>query len=69
MTPTSGKSQVVRLERCGFAEPSDDDGAAECGRMGLRILVRDPFLGHLMSIVRCPRHSDWIEADDYSVEH
>lgn len=62
MRNSSCKSTIVKVERCGFAEPDDERGAIECGRMGLRIIVREPFFGRLMSIVRCHDHSDWIEA-------
>lgn len=51
---------VWSIGRCGYAEPTDE-GARECGASGLRITVREP-LGHLMSIIRCKQHSDWIEA-------
>lgn len=60
-------AKVIKLERCGFAEPGDDV-ANECRRMGLRITVREPFLGRLMSIVRCHLHSDWIESRESVLE-
>ena len=50
------------IGRCGYAEPTDD-GAAECKATGKKIVVRDPF-GSCVSIVRCRKHSDWIEADE-----
>ena len=52
----------VVIGRCGYAEPTEE-GAEECHRSGKRITVQDP-LGSLMEIVRCRRHSDWIEAPE-----
>ena len=45
---------------CGYVEPTDE-GGDECRASGLRIRVRD-HLGHTLFIVRCRKHSDWIEA-------
>lgn len=56
------KQPVPESIRCGYAVPTDD-GAIRCPEIGLRITVREP-LGHLMSIIRCQRHSDWINHDD-----
>ena len=58
---TEGAIKTIRaIGRCGFAE-HDEEGAVECQKSGLRLTVRDP-LGHLVSIIRCRLHSDWIEA-------
>ena len=52
-------SQMTVGGRCGYVDILED-GVQECDQIGLRLTVRDP-LGHLMSIVRCIEHSDWIE--------
>lgn len=47
----------LKIGRCGYAEPCDE-GDVECRKSGLRVTGEDP-LGHLRSIVRCAKHSDW----------
>jgi len=53
-------SEMTVGGRCGYVDILDE-GIAECNEPGLRFTVRD-LSGHLMSIVRCIDHSDWIEA-------
>ena len=61
MTPTKPHA-IPRIGPCGYTEPTDE-GAIACRQSGMRLTVRDP-LGSLVSIVRCRRHSDWIEAHE-----
>ena len=60
--PLSDPQDIPRIGPCGFAEPTDE-GAIACRQSGKRLTVRDP-LGSLRSIVRCRRHSDWVEAHE-----
>lgn len=53
---------IPRIGRCGYAEPTED-GDVECRQSGKTLIVRNP-LGYLVSIVRCRRHSDWLEAHE-----
>lgn len=53
---------VVEIGRCGYAEPDDEKGSVPCSHPGKKILVRDALSERLCVIVRCRRHSDWVEA-------
>jgi hypothetical protein len=51
---------LLKIGLCGYAEPTDA-GFIECRASGKRLTVQTPF--GLSSIVRCRKHSDWVEAE------